>query len=251
LAAGTLRVPGQQQAASPLIKAVVDGASEGTLVTDARGRIIYANAAYLALTDTTATGDVRPVERVFIGDPSVSEAVYRLLKAAREGRRLQEEVRVSARQEEPGRWLRMRVRSLGDSKREARLTVWTIADVTRELERQENVFQELQHAIDYLDHAPAGAQPRARRRPTSTARRRSALHELFPQHPDGARDRRPRGPDRALERAVRAAVQSGAQRRGWRQPVGPRGRCRARPAWARSRHPQGRARPGRDRPGRR
>jgi two-component system cell cycle sensor histidine kinase/response regulator CckA len=28
--------------------------------------------------------------------------------------------------------------------------------VTHERERQENVFQELQHAIDYLDHAPAG-----------------------------------------------------------------------------------------------
>ena len=50
----------------------------------------------------------------------------------------------------------MRVRPLGDGKREAKLTVWSIADVTRELERQENVFQELQHAIDYLDHAPAG-----------------------------------------------------------------------------------------------
>ena len=37
-----------------------------------------------------------------------------------------------------------------------RTTVWSIADVTRERERQENVFQELQHAIDYLDHAPAG-----------------------------------------------------------------------------------------------
>jgi two-component system cell cycle sensor histidine kinase/response regulator CckA len=34
--------------------------------------------------------------------------------------------------------------------------VWTVADVTRDRERQENVFQELQHAIDYLDHAPAG-----------------------------------------------------------------------------------------------
>jgi len=29
---------------------------------------------------------------VFVGDPDVSEAVYRLLKAAQEGRRLQEEV---------------------------------------------------------------------------------------------------------------------------------------------------------------
>jgi two-component system cell cycle sensor histidine kinase/response regulator CckA len=34
--------------------------------------------------------------------------------------------------------------------------VWALADVTRERERQENVFQELQHAVDYLDHAPAG-----------------------------------------------------------------------------------------------
>src|SRR5262250_895618 len=36
------------------------------------------------------------------------------------------------------------------------MTVWSLADVTRELERHENVFQELQHAIDYLDHAPGG-----------------------------------------------------------------------------------------------
>jgi two-component system cell cycle sensor histidine kinase/response regulator CckA len=56
----------------------------------------------------------------------------------------------------PARWLRLRVRPLGDGARERRLTVWSLADVTRERERQENVFQELQHAVDYLDHAPAG-----------------------------------------------------------------------------------------------
>src|SRR4026207_2281953 len=50
----------------------------------------------------------------------------------------------------------MRVRPLGEKRRDALMTVWSIADVTRERERQENVFQELQHAIDYLDHAPAG-----------------------------------------------------------------------------------------------
>ena len=55
-----------------------------------------------------------------------------------------------------GRWLRLRVRPLGASKRDAKMNVWSIADVTRDRERAENVFQELQHAIDYLDHAPAG-----------------------------------------------------------------------------------------------
>ncbi|MEA2904772.1 MAG: two-component system, cell cycle sensor histidine kinase and response regulator CckA [Alphaproteobacteria bacterium] len=155
LAAGILRMAGQD-AASPLLKSVVDGAHEGLLVTDSNGRVVYANAAYLELVGAAGADDVRPVERVFIGDPGVSEAVYRLLKAAREGRRLQEEVRVGSHKGESGRWLRMRVRPLGEGKREARMTVWSLADVTRELERQENVFQELQHAIDYLDHAPAG-----------------------------------------------------------------------------------------------
>jgi two-component system, cell cycle sensor histidine kinase and response regulator CckA len=155
VAAGILRLSGRE-AASPLLKAVVDGAGEGILVTDAGGRVIHANPAYLRLTEAAGPGDVRPVERVFIGDPLVSEAVYRLLKAAREGRRGQEEVRIGAHKGEAARWLRIRVRPLGEDKQQSRMTVWSLADVTRELERHENVFQELQQAIDYLDHAPAG-----------------------------------------------------------------------------------------------
>jgi two-component system, cell cycle sensor histidine kinase and response regulator CckA len=155
IAAGILRLPGQH-AGSPLVKAVIDGAADGIVVADTGGRIHYANSAYLDLIDAAGPHDVRPVERVFIGDPEVSEAVYRLIKAAREGRRLHEEVRVAGLRGRPARWLRMRVRPLGQSKRDLRLTVWSIADVTRDRERQENVFQELQHAIDYLDHAPAG-----------------------------------------------------------------------------------------------
>ena len=50
----------------------------------------------------------------------------------------------------------MRVRPLGSGKRETRYAVWSIADITRDRERQEDVFQELQHAIEYLDHAPCG-----------------------------------------------------------------------------------------------
>jgi two-component system cell cycle sensor histidine kinase/response regulator CckA len=154
LAAGIMRI-GSKDAASPLLKSVIDSAVKGILITDAEGRVVYANSAYLELTGAASAADARPVERVFVGDPGVSEAVYRLLKAAREGRRLQEEVRVGSHKGESGRWLRLRVRPLGEGG-ERRLNVWSIADVTRELERQENVFQELQHAIDYLDHAPAG-----------------------------------------------------------------------------------------------
>jgi two-component system, cell cycle sensor histidine kinase and response regulator CckA len=152
---GIMRFAGRDQG-NPLLKAVVDGAFDGILVTDHAGRVFYANAAYLDLIGATGIHDVRPIEGVFIGDPDVSESIYRLLKAAREGRRLQEEVRITGIAGEGGRWLRMGVRPLGENRRDAQMTVWSVADVTRDRERQENVFQELQHAIDYLDHAPAG-----------------------------------------------------------------------------------------------
>ncbi|HEY1474468.1 MAG TPA: response regulator [Pseudolabrys sp.] len=155
VASGIMQFSGRSRG-NPLFKAVVDNAFDGIVVTDHAGRVFYANATYLDLIGATDSNDVRPIERVFIGDPDVSESIYRLLKAAREGRRLQEEVRIPGAAPAPVRWLRMRVRPLGESKRDARMTVWSIADVTRERERQENVFQELQHAIDYLDHAPAG-----------------------------------------------------------------------------------------------
>ena len=87
LVAGILRFPGKSSG-NPLAKAIMDGAADGLLVTDRSGHVIYANGAYLDLTDALDANDVRPVERVFIGDPEVSESVYRLLKAAREGRKL-------------------------------------------------------------------------------------------------------------------------------------------------------------------
>ena len=154
-AAGILQVAGRDKG-NPILRAVADGAVDGILVTDPAGRVIYANAAYRALTDAVGTDDVRPVERVFLGDPEVSEAIYRLVKAAREGRRLQEEVRIVGPRGEPARWLRMRVRPLGEGGRDARTAVWSVADVTRDRDRNETAFQGLQHAIDYLDHAPAG-----------------------------------------------------------------------------------------------
>lgn len=140
----------------PVMGAIADHAFDGLAVTDPRGHVVYANAAYLSMTGAASPQEARPVERVFIGNPDVSEAVFRLLKAAREGKRQQEEVRITAAEGGQGRWLRMRVRPLGQTKRHARYAVWSIADITRDRERQEDVFQELQHAIEYLDHAPCG-----------------------------------------------------------------------------------------------
>src|SRR6201991_2968019 len=154
-AAGIIRFA-DRTADDPVMSRIADQAFDGLAVTDPRGHVVYSNASYLVLTGAEGPQDVRPVERVFIGNPDVSEAVFRLLKAAREGKRLQEEVRLAGTAGAHGRWLRMRVRPLGHGKRDARYAVWSITDITRDRERQEDVFRELQHAIEYLDHAPCG-----------------------------------------------------------------------------------------------
>ncbi|HEY8383082.1 MAG TPA: PAS domain-containing protein [Microvirga sp.] len=154
-AVGVIQFAGQG-ARNDVTKLLADTAGEGLAVVDDDGRVIYANDAYVTLAGS-ASGDVRTVERLFTGAPEVSEAIYRLAQAARENRTGAEEIRLSPSLnglQEFG-WYRVRVRPLPrPGGRQAAL--WTVADVTHERERQENVFQELQHAIDYLDHAPAG-----------------------------------------------------------------------------------------------
>src|ERR1700753_3708559 len=64
----------------PVIRRIADLAYDGIAVTDPSGHVVYSNSAYLTLTGAATPQDVRPVERVFIGNPDVSEAVFRLLK---------------------------------------------------------------------------------------------------------------------------------------------------------------------------
>src|SRR5258708_4016536 len=77
LAAGIIQASGKE-VSNPLIKSVVDDAVDALLVTDASGRVVYANSAYLDLTNAVDADDVRPIERVIIRAPDVLEAVLRL-----------------------------------------------------------------------------------------------------------------------------------------------------------------------------
>ena len=154
-AAGIIRLAGRDTR-DTFLDALTDGASDGIVVTDDKRRVVYANPAYLKLVDAVDADDIRPVERVFIGDPGVSEAIFRLAKASREGRQLQEEVRVPGLNGGAARWLRFRVRPLQQSGAYARWTAWSITDVSRDRERHENFFVEMRDTIDFLDHAPAG-----------------------------------------------------------------------------------------------
>ncbi|CAO4145876.1 cell cycle histidine kinase CckA [Methylorubrum thiocyanatum] len=157
LAIGALQLAGPASR-DDITRAIVDAAPEGKLVVEDNGRMIYANEAYMRLAGGDSFSNLRSIERIFVGAPEVSEAVYRLAQAARDDRAYTEEIRMSP---PPGgaadrdfAWYRIAVRPIPRHRGSAAL--WTVSDITHERERQENVFQELQHAIDYLDHAPAG-----------------------------------------------------------------------------------------------
>ena len=155
-AVGFLQFSGQA-ARNDITKTCADTATEGMLVTEGDTRVVYANASYMNLSGAIDPADLRTVERLFSGSPDVSEAIYRLAQAAREGKGGSEELRLApplSGENEVG-WYRIRVRPI-DRFGQKRAALWTVADVTRERERHENVFQELQHAINFLDHAPAG-----------------------------------------------------------------------------------------------
>jgi two-component system cell cycle sensor histidine kinase/response regulator CckA len=145
-----------------LSRLFIDGHPEGTVVTDRKGRVVYANRTYATLTGAASSNDILSIEAIFSRDNQAAEAVYRLTNQIREGKEGQEEFRLlnglGDKDEAAGgpRWYRLRARLLDLGSGGEKLQSWQLSDITAEREDQERFFKELQHAIDYLDHAPAG-----------------------------------------------------------------------------------------------
>jgi len=140
-------------------KGLIDEMDSGIVVSDEDGRIIYANKAYADLTGADNENEVASVESTFSKRHEVADVVYKLANNAKAGRTSVEEFRLSdgLRNRSDGpRWFRMRARPLSMRGYRKPLSVWHVSDITRDRIRQENAFQELQNAIHYLDHAPAG-----------------------------------------------------------------------------------------------
>lgn len=134
---------------------------EGTLITDIKGRLVYANATYCQMTGASRATEIQSLEQLLSRDMESTEALYRLINGLREGRDGYEEFRLLKPLSQSGntlpgpRWFRLKARFLKDANGQD-LHVFQIADITAEREDQERFFRELQNAIDYLDHAPAG-----------------------------------------------------------------------------------------------
>lgn len=145
-----------------LSRLFIDGHPEGTVVTDRKGRVVYANQTYATLTGANSPDEVSSIEAIMSRDNQAAEAVYRLTNQVREGREGQEEFRLlkglgdGLDQTEGPRWYRLRARLLDLGRAGERLYAWQLSDISSERDEQEQFFRELQHAIDYLDHAPAG-----------------------------------------------------------------------------------------------
>jgi two-component system cell cycle sensor histidine kinase/response regulator CckA len=162
VAAGLLRFAVNDETRT-LSRAVVDSLPYGALVADREGKISYVNLEYGAFPGATSNDVPVGVPRLFAGYADASEAIYRLGRAARDGRPASEDIRLlgglGGPSADPGRpyWYRIAVRALPDVEGQgSKLVLWTVEDITRDRERQDNAFLELQRAIDYLDHAPAG-----------------------------------------------------------------------------------------------
>ncbi|MGV2981697.1 cell cycle histidine kinase CckA [Camelimonas sp. ID_303_24] len=155
-----------------LARAIVDGSPAGHAVADSHGDVIWCNDAWRAL---VGGGGDQPasLERASRHAPEISEALYRLAQTARQGRVAHDELRFlgasgngddasfareagsfSQASSAVASWRRVEVRMLGTGRKAPLL--WTVTDVTADRDRQERMFQELQHAIDFLDQAPAG-----------------------------------------------------------------------------------------------
>ena len=137
-------------------RAFLENMAEGVLMTAPDATPHWANAAFLKLSGAATASDLHSIERIFSANPDAAEAVHRLAVAADQGRRATEEIRMPGGiggRASGARWYRVRVSPVGGTEGQIG---WLIGDITREREHQENIFQELQNAIDYLDHAPAG-----------------------------------------------------------------------------------------------
>ncbi len=156
---------GQRHARNDLTKAFVDNLPQGALIADSAGRVLYANQAYRDLLGLEVDAPVPAPDRAFGGNPHLAEAIFRLARAAQQGRRSREEFRLPPPgeiEDEAGiypRWFRISVQPMPPapaSGRKGALTVWQVDEITKDRSAEETNFAKVQAAIDYLDSAPAG-----------------------------------------------------------------------------------------------
>lgn len=140
---------------------IADAMVDPIVVTDDKGRAIYANAPYLKLASRAGVSRLVGFDVLYAGYREFAEPIYQLMQVLGEGQSGTRDVRVAAGSSVPGavadkaRWLRVAVSPLAGNFRRAR-GLWRLVDLTDDRAQQEQAFSRLQFIITYLDHAPVG-----------------------------------------------------------------------------------------------
>jgi two-component system, cell cycle sensor histidine kinase and response regulator CckA len=156
LATGLLRV-GERIANAETVAAIADGLETGLQIVDQHGRVLYRNRALHGLTSRRA-GRHATLEELFGGEPASAQAFFRLNRASERGEARDEEFHIQGG-DGGGRWLRVSVRHYpGKAVRagSGRVTLWQVADVTRERSREIETLSGLEATLAFYDGLPQG-----------------------------------------------------------------------------------------------
>ena len=160
LLAGFVHVgPGNSREA--FFQSLVDAIGDACVVTDAKGRALYGNAAYLNLISAAGLARLVGIENIYAGYPEVAQHIYRLAQSVRDRRAGMEEIRLNAGSSAAGAkagepvWIRISVSPIA-AEAGSGLSLWRHQDISADRAKQEGVFAHLQYIINYLDQAPAG-----------------------------------------------------------------------------------------------
>ncbi|MDE2447237.1 MAG: hybrid sensor histidine kinase/response regulator, partial [Alphaproteobacteria bacterium] len=140
---------------------VTDALVDPLVVTDDKGRAIYANAPYLKLASRAGVSRLVGFDVLYAGYREFAEPIYQLTQILGDGKSGSRDVRVAAGSSAPSaavdqaRWLRVMVSPLTGNSRRGR-GLWRLVDITEDRAKQEQAFSRLQFIITYLDHAPVG-----------------------------------------------------------------------------------------------
>lgn len=140
-------------------KELVGAMDNSVVVSDPNGRVIYANEAYAKLLGAKKPEEITSVEATFAKRSEANEAVYRMASSAKKGVSTTQEISLKSALiggSSDVNWFKLSCKGMLHPTTKEPLTLWQVSDITRERESQESAFQELQDAIHYLDHAPAG-----------------------------------------------------------------------------------------------
>ncbi|MFT3987010.1 ATP-binding protein [Aestuariivirga sp.] len=138
-----------------------DAVGDPLVVTDAKGRAVYANGPYITLASNAGAGRLVGMDVLYAGYSEFAGPVYQLAQAVSDGRREEREIRVPAGSSAPGAradrpvWLRIKA-APAMLEGSANYRLWQLQDISADRARQEQAFARLQFIINYLDLAPAG-----------------------------------------------------------------------------------------------